>query len=238
MKDSKAKLQGLLTDNLDIKKIVFNTIKMNILSILNSVSKILQESNLLLPELITIVSTAMKTVKKMKKLVETNEDPFGNAELFPTLNKFLEQLKEEPEELLPYCQTRNAAQANPGGFKFTFHGYLLTGEPDKAKQVCKNLYTEVLTALEEAMTERLDCITKDSLFKPSAAFLDTHCYQFTDFDNIFTHIVKIKDKFEVQLLGNGCDIAKLKSKAEILFNHMKNFGSNKPSSKTWPVIFP
>ena len=62
------------------------------------------------------------------------------------LNKFLQQVKEEPEELCPYHQTRNAAQDNPGGLKFTFHGYLLTGEPGKAKQVCKNLYTEMLTA--------------------------------------------------------------------------------------------
>ena len=79
MKDSKAKLQGLLTDNSDIKKIVFNTIKLDILSVLCPVSKILEESNLLLPKLITIVSTTMETVKKMKKLVETHEDPFGNA---------------------------------------------------------------------------------------------------------------------------------------------------------------
>ena len=192
MKCSKTKLPRLLTDNSDIKKIVFYTIKIDILSILCPGSKILQESNLLLPELITTVSTAMKTIIKIKKLLETPEDPFGNAELFPTLNKFLEQLKEEPEELLPYCQKRNAAQANPGGLKFTFHGYLLTSAPDKAKQACKNLYTEILTPLEEAMMEQLDCITEDPLFKSIAAFLDTRCYQFTDFDNIFTHILEIK----------------------------------------------
>ena len=49
MKDSKRKLQGLLTDNLDITKIVFNTIKVDILLILLPVSKTLQESSLLLP---------------------------------------------------------------------------------------------------------------------------------------------------------------------------------------------
>ena len=52
MKDSKPKLQGLLTDNLDITKIVFNTIKVDILSVLCPVSKILQESSLLLPQLL------------------------------------------------------------------------------------------------------------------------------------------------------------------------------------------
>ena len=82
MKDCKAKLQGLLTDNSDIKKIVFNTIKVDILSVLRPVSKILQESNLLVPQLITVCSSAIKTVKKMKKLVETHEDPFINLEFF------------------------------------------------------------------------------------------------------------------------------------------------------------
>ena len=109
MKNCKAKLQCLLTDNSDIKKIVFNTIKVNIFSILSPVSKILQESNVLVPQQTTVCSSTIKTVKKMTKLVETHEDPFLNREFFPTFNKFIEQLKEEPEELLPFRQTRNNA---------------------------------------------------------------------------------------------------------------------------------
>ena len=93
IKDCKAKLQGLLTDNSDIKNIVFNTIKVDILSVLCPVSKILQESNLLVPQPITVCSSAIETVKKMKKLVKTHEDPFVNPEFFPTFNKFIEQLK-------------------------------------------------------------------------------------------------------------------------------------------------
>ena len=90
MKDCKDKLQGLLTDNSDIKKIVFYTIKVDILSLLRPVSKILQESNLLLPQLITVCSSAIKTVKKMKKLDKTHQDPFINPEFFLTFNKFIE----------------------------------------------------------------------------------------------------------------------------------------------------
>ena len=199
MKDCKAKLQGLLTDNSDIKKIVFNTIKVDILSVLRPVSKILQESNLMVPQLITVCSSAIKTVKKMKKLVETHEDPFINLEFFPTFNKFIEQLKEEPEELLPFRQTRNDAQDNPGGFKFSFHGYLLTGNPEKAKEKCKELYIEILTALEEALTQQLDCIIENPLYKAIAAFLDTCGYQYTDFDELYAHLDKIKEVFEIQV---------------------------------------
>ena len=153
MKDSKPKLQGLLTNNLEIMKIVFNTVKVDIFSVLHPVSKILEESSLLLPQLITICSYAIKTVKKMKKLIETHENPFANPEFFPNFNKFIEQLKEESEELLPFRQTRNDTQAYPGGFKFSFHGYLLTGNPDKAKEKCKQLYPEILTSLEETLTQ-------------------------------------------------------------------------------------
>ena len=192
MKDSKPKLQGLLTDNSDITKIIFNTIKVDILLVLCPVRKILQESILLLPQLITICSSAIKTVKKMKKLVETHKDPFANPEFFPTFNKFIEQLKEEPEELLPFRQTRNDTQANLGGFKFSFHGYLLTGNSDKAKEECKQLYPEILTALEEALTQLLDCIIENPLYKSVAALLDTCSYQYTDFDDIFNHVNKIK----------------------------------------------
>ena len=82
MKDCKAKLQVLLTDNSDIKKIVFNTIKVDIFSVLRPVSKILQKSDLLVPQIITVSSSAIITVKMMKKLVETHEDPFINPEFF------------------------------------------------------------------------------------------------------------------------------------------------------------
>ena len=56
----------------------------------------------------------------MKKLVETHEDSFANPKFFPTFNKFIKQLKEESEELLPFQQTQNDTQANPGDFKFSF----------------------------------------------------------------------------------------------------------------------
>ena len=70
-------------------------------------------------------SSAIKTIKKMKKLVE---DPFTNPEFFQIFNK-----------LLPFRQTQNDTQANPGCFKFSFHGYLLTRNPNKAKEKCKQL---------------------------------------------------------------------------------------------------
>ena len=91
-------------------------------------SQILQESSLLLVQLITMCSSAIKTIKKMKKLVETHKDAFANPEFFPIFNK-----------LLPFRQTWNDTQANPGGFKFSFHGYLLTRNRDKAKEKCKQL---------------------------------------------------------------------------------------------------
>lgn len=36
----------------------------------------------------------------------------------------------------------------------------------------------------------------------------------------------------MQLLGSRCDVPKLKSEAKIIFNHVKNFGSNKQFSRS------
>ena len=41
----------------------------------------------------------------------------------------------------------------------------------------------------------------------------------------------------MQLSGNNCGITKLKSEAEIAFNHVINFASTKSSNKTWPMLF-
>ena len=87
------------------------------------------------------------------------------------------------------------------------------------------------------MTQRLDCIIKHPSYKAIAAFLDTRGYQYTDFDEIYGHVDKIKEVFEIQLTGNNCNITKLKSEAEIIYNHVANYASTKSSTKTWPMLF-
>ena len=88
------------------------------------------------------------------------------------------------------------------------------------------------------LTQRLDCIIENPLYKSVAALLDTCSYQYTDFDDIYNHVNKIKEVFEVQLSGNNCGITKSKSEAEIAFNHVVNFASTKLSNKIWPMLFP
>ena len=82
------------------------------------------------------------------------------------------------------------------------------------------------------MTQRLDCIMENPLYKAIAAFLDTRGYHSTDFNEIYAHVDKIKEAFEIQLSGNNCNITKLKSEVEIVYNHVTNFASTKSSTKT------
>ena len=70
MKDAKATLQVYLKDNSQIVRIVFNCIKKDILTTLRPVSKVLQDSELIIPQLITIASTGIKTIKEVSKLIE------------------------------------------------------------------------------------------------------------------------------------------------------------------------
>ena len=86
MKYAKATLQGYLKDNSHIVRIVFNCIKKDILTTLRPVSKVLQDSELILPQLKTIASTGIKPIKKVSKLIERErEEAFKKPQIFPML---------------------------------------------------------------------------------------------------------------------------------------------------------
>ena len=76
----------------------------------------------------------------------------------------------------------------------------------------------------------MDCIIENPLYKSVAALLDTRST--CSILMTYNHVNKIKEDFEVQLSGNNCGITKLKSEAEMVFNHVINFASTKSSNKT------
>ena len=108
MKDAKARLQGYLKDNSQIVRIVSNCIKKDILTTLQPVSKVLQDSELILPQLITIASTGIKTIKKVSKLIERErEEAFKKPDIFPTVCKFIDELHTDPSNIFPERQSES-----------------------------------------------------------------------------------------------------------------------------------
>ena len=76
MKDACSTLQGYMKDNCKLEKLFFSYIKMDILSVMRPISKTFQDNSLLLPEMITVASSTIKTLKKFDKLIRDQEALF------------------------------------------------------------------------------------------------------------------------------------------------------------------
>jgi hypothetical protein len=62
--------------------ILFNAIKQDILAGITHTTKILQDTQLILPDLITLCSSAQKTVKKLRKLLDENDAEVSREWIF------------------------------------------------------------------------------------------------------------------------------------------------------------
>ena len=124
IKDVGPKLQGMLKNVTQIPRVVYNFIKQDILTVNRPTTKILQRCDLLLPELITVCSTTVKTVTKLMKLVgEEKGEAFKRRELFPTCCSILDQITVEEKETVTPRQTRSDVAST--STNFSYHGYLL-----------------------------------------------------------------------------------------------------------------
>ena len=50
-------------------------------------------------------------------------------------------------------------------------------------------------------------------------------------------MIKIKDRYSVQLAANGCNIDRLNVELRLLYSHVNKFLSNVTPSKCWPCLF-
>ena len=75
---------------------------MDILSVMRPISKTFQDYSLLLPEMITIALSTIKTMKKFDKLIR-DQEALLKPDFFPSVNKFINELKAE-EGILSYRQ--------------------------------------------------------------------------------------------------------------------------------------
>ena len=93
MKKCVPRLQGLEQQTVKVDKVVFMAVKQDVLEMVRPLSKNLQNNALLTTELITAVSKAVTTLKKIHKLLHYAAfSPFEN--LFPTASVIITQLME------------------------------------------------------------------------------------------------------------------------------------------------
>ena len=110
MKKAVPKLQGILGNITKTNHILFNAIKQDILAGITPMTKVLQDTQLILPDLITLCSSAQKTVKKLRKLLDENGvEVFERVDIFPVCSSFLSSINHEVADLFPERRSRLVA---------------------------------------------------------------------------------------------------------------------------------
>ena len=101
-------LEGIRKDIASMKSLLFNSVKLDILNLLQPMIKILQDMSLISPTFITTCEVTIHNVKHIKNLVEEKQrQAFHDSELFHHTSFVLNQLTEEVQEIVPQHQTRS-----------------------------------------------------------------------------------------------------------------------------------
>ena len=234
IKKLKSKLEGVRKGVTSVTPLIFNSVKLDVLEVVRPMSKILQETSLLSPTLLTTCTVTMENISRMSDLIENWKEKGKIKELFPRALKVLDSLEKESANLIPDRQLRGNDET---GNETLFHGYSMKGNVQNALDKVLNEMKAILKKMKQSFSDRYDCILKDEFILASATFLDTQSFSCLEFDEILASAIKIKDHYSEQLAANGCNIDRLNAELRILYSHVNKFLSNVTPSKCWPCLF-
>ena len=110
-------------------RILFNYIKLEILTTIRPLRKILQEISLIQPEFVTVCKMTLENIRRMKTALQhKGHEAFQNVELFPKTNAFLAKLSVENEKIIPILPPRTRTNDATATDRYVlYNGYLLKG---------------------------------------------------------------------------------------------------------------
>ena len=201
-------LEGYLSNVAKTELVIFDSAKQDDLSILCPLTKVLQECSLIAPALITTCSSTLRTIHKLKTLLEQEgEDLFRRPELFPVCLSLLNNdLSEELEDIIPNRATRLRARENPTNDHTLYHGYLLHGKIDDLLVLVKGNIIMILDNLIQCLDHQLESVIKDPVIKYMAIFIDTKSYSTIGLAEIQGSIKVLREKFSALVCANGCNL--------------------------------
>ena len=130
----KATLEGIRSDLCHTDSLLFNFVKQDVLAIIQPLTKVLQESEIILPEIISSCQRSIKLIGKLGKLLNAQGvEAFSNTEIFSSIANMFKYLQPNEEEVIPQRATRNATRENPTNSHSLFHDFLLSGDIEEAK---------------------------------------------------------------------------------------------------------
>ena len=208
IKKIQSKLEGYKNDVCETKKVIFEAFKLDILHLLELVSKTLQEASLLTPKLLSVCQKVIKSFEKLLLLLNRDgKETFHRDDIFKTASEILEQLSDEEGDIISEHKTRAAAAENPNNDFCEFHGYLLRGSLDSTLEII-NLkeFKTIVESLIKALKSRLEPLLENEVFKAIFIILDSESYPFLSVDIIYEEVKVIVEHFKSSLLANNCSI--------------------------------
>ena len=186
-------------------------VKQDILEMVMPLSKILQDIDLLTPELINAVRKCVEAIGKVKKLVdECGDSVFTQFEnVFPGASAITMQLQESDDIVINDRPSRNTVEENT--VHTNIQGFRLCGSVDVALNKTRWRFDSILTTLSEVITNRFEAIIENPIYKAMAIFLDTSTYGTMGFEIVVDSMRKIAEKFCPQLEANNCNTDRIKT---------------------------
>ena len=141
IKKLKSKLEGVRKSATSVTALIFNSVKPDVLEVVRPMSKILQETSLLSPTLLTTCTVTMENISRMSDLIENWKEKGKIKELFPCTLKVLDSLEKEFANLIPDRQLRGNDET---GNETLFYGYSIKGNVQNALDKVLNEMKTVL----------------------------------------------------------------------------------------------
>ena len=141
IKKLKSKLEGVRKSVTSVTPLIFNSVKPDVLEVVRPMSKILQETSLLSPTLLTTCTVTMENISRMSDLIENWKEKGKIKELFPCTLKVLDSLEKEFANLIPDWQLRGNDET---GNETLFYGYSIKGNVQNALDKVLNEMKTVL----------------------------------------------------------------------------------------------
>ena len=193
---AKATLQGIRSDLCHTDCLLFNFVKQDVLAIIQPLTKVLQESEIILPALISSCQRLIKVIGKLGKLVDAQGvEAFSNTEIFSSTANMLQYLQPNEEEVIPQRATRNATRENSTNSHSLFHDFLMSGNIEGAKERVLGEFKSIVDSLHKSLQSRLGPIMQEAVFAAIAIFLDSESYRHIGAETIKINLDTIVNRF-------------------------------------------
>ena len=169
--------------------LIFNSVKLDVFEVVQLISKILQETLLLSPTLLTTCTVTMENISWLSDLLENWKEKGKIKELFPRTLKVLDSLKKESANLIPDQQLQGNDET---GNETLFYGYSMKGNVQNALDKVLNEMKAILKKMKQSFSDQYDCILKNEFILASATFLDMQSFSCLEFDEILANAIKLK----------------------------------------------